>query len=206
MRLKFLAPFAVFMGFALLAYFFTSIAVIKNFIFMENELREGFFTNESVWHFFVLLFKVINVPEIIISIIFCIIFFMIASFFYLRFLYIIWSIIPPNLARTTPSRAIWFLFIPVLNVVWLFIVHWGWALDYNALLKQRNIKTAPLSEALFLAYTIIFLCVFIPDFGISLRVVAYIFSLIIMTRICYAIDILNDILPEPVGVQIKMNK
>ena len=54
-----------------------------------------------------------------------------------------WKIIPPNTARTTPDRAVWFLFIPFFSVYWKFVAFLGWAEDYNRFVQQEGLVAAP---------------------------------------------------------------
>lgn len=63
-------------------------------------------------------------------------------------LYRIWAAIQFARPRTSPSKAIWGLFIPFYNIYWLFQVFWGWAKDYNNVLAQYKIKAPRMSESL----------------------------------------------------------
>ena len=44
-------------------------------------------------------------------------------------LYKAWKVIPAAHARTTPGRAVGFLFIPCFNLYWIFQAFYGWAQD-----------------------------------------------------------------------------
>jgi hypothetical protein len=70
-------------------------------------------------------------------------------------IYKIWAAIQGPTARTTPGKAVGFMFIPIFNIYWLFQVIWGWAKDYNALIAQRGISGPQASEGLGLATCII---------------------------------------------------
>jgi serine/threonine protein kinase len=72
-------------------------------------------------------------------------------------LYKLWDSIQDGHARTSPGRAIGFLFIPFFDVYWLFQTFWGFARDYNRLVDRRKLKVSKLPESLFLASAIIFL-------------------------------------------------
>jgi len=76
---------------------------------------------------------------------------------WLVFLYKIWSAIQDIYVRTTPGKAIGFLFIPIFNFYWLFQVIWGFAKDYNKYLKRYNFELPRLPENLFLFYCILWL-------------------------------------------------
>src|SRR5215471_2350261 len=54
-----------------------------------------------------------------------------ASVVYLVFIYKIWDAIPDRFARTTPGKAVGFLFIPIFGIYWIFQVLWGFAKDCN---------------------------------------------------------------------------
>ncbi len=69
-------------------------------------------------------------------------------------LYKMWKIVPSDLARTTPGRAVGFLFIPVFNFYWLFPAIWGWTKDFNSFLRQRQIDSQHAPEGLGLAVPI----------------------------------------------------
>lgn len=81
-------------------------------------------------------------------------------------LYRFWNIIQDGQARTTPGKAVGFLFIPFFNLYWYFVSHVGLAQDTNAYLEARNIQAPRINEGLVLAYYILFLCSMIPYLGI----------------------------------------
>src|SRR4030043_1910128 len=68
-----------------------------------------------------------------------------------------WAAIQDSEARTTPGRAILFMFIPVFNVYWAFQLIWGFAQDYNAYIRRHHVEAKPLSAGLFLFLTLLFL-------------------------------------------------
>jgi Na+/proline symporter len=55
-------------------------------------------------------------------------------------LYKAWTAIQhgPVPVRTTPGKAVGFLFIPFFNCYWIFQALWGWTKDYNAVAACRN--------------------------------------------------------------------
>jgi len=55
-------------------------------------------------------------------------------------LYRLWSVIPKDIARTTPGKAVGFSFIPIFNFYWWFVAFWGLAKDMNKALRQRGIQ------------------------------------------------------------------
>jgi hypothetical protein len=65
--------------------------------------------------------------------------------------YRIWQFLPPSYARTTPGKAVGFLFIPLFNLYWYFEAVYGWAKDFNAYVQRENIQSPRVSEAVALA-------------------------------------------------------
>ena len=77
-------------------------------------------------------------------------------------LYKAWQAIQDGQPRTTPGKAVGFLFIPFFNFYWMFIAYWGWAKDCNAYISSKGLSLSPLPEKLYLAFPIILLCSGIP--------------------------------------------
>ena len=71
--------------------------------------------------------------------------------------YKMWKIVPADFARTSPAKAVGFLFIPIFQFYWLFIAIWGWTKDFNAFLRQRQGDSQYAPEALGLAVAIFWL-------------------------------------------------
>ena len=109
------------------------------------------------------------------------------------FLYKVWSAIQDGKARTTPGKAVGFLFIPIYNIYWMFQAILGFAKDYNAYIERHGIKAPKLSEGLFLA-----LCIFnlvegaaqsMPvAIGISVLIVSFILGLMTINSACNAVN------------------
>jgi hypothetical protein len=65
-----------------------------------------------------------------------------------------WKAIPQSAARTTPGKAVGYLFIPVFNLYWWFQAVWGWSQDWNSYVRSsfRSVesegKLVRVSEAL----------------------------------------------------------
>jgi hypothetical protein len=98
--------------------------------------------------------------------------------------YQVWKQIPPDIARTTPSKAVGFQFIPIFNLYWEFVAYWGLAIDMNETFRRRGIQYQ-VSEGMGLTYCILFLmsnvlCFFPIDSPIGLAgLVIFILVLII---------------------------
>ena len=73
----------------------------------------------------------------------------------LTFIYKLWDAIQfGGQARTTPGKAIGFMFIPLFNIYWLFQVLPGWATDYNATIKAHNINAPEAPHGLMAAHAV----------------------------------------------------
>jgi len=51
-------------------------------------------------------------------------------------LYQLWKLIPLDIARTTPGKAVGFSFIPVFGFYWWFVAFWGLGKDMNMTLER----------------------------------------------------------------------
>jgi hypothetical protein len=82
-------------------------------------------------------------------------------------LYKTWSLIQDGHARTTPDRAVGFLFIPFFNLYWIFVAVRGLAIDLGAYLRRhgRDDTAAP-SPGLALAFCILFVFTCVPYLGV----------------------------------------
>lgn len=70
-------------------------------------------------------------------------------------LYRFWFVIQDGKARTTPARAIGYLFIPLFNIYWFFVAFWGLAVDLNKYVQNHSIQTERVSEEIALAACIL---------------------------------------------------
>lgn len=103
-----------------------------------------------------------------------------------------WKAIQDGNARTTPGKAVGFLFIPFFNFYWVFQAIWGFAKDYNSYITRHKISTSKLTEGLFLAYCILILVtVFLSRAGAA-GLVFSIINLVILTiiaiQVCDAVN------------------
>lgn len=78
-----------------------------------------------------------------------------AEIYFLISLYRCWSILQGSTARTTPVKAVVFLFIPIFNIYWIFVAIRGLAKDANTFLSQKNINENKISVGLSLAACIL---------------------------------------------------
>jgi len=105
-------------------------------------------------------------------------------------LYKAWKAIQNGRARTTPGKAVGFLFIPLFNLYWNFIAYWGFARDYNSYLQHKSMNSPKLAEGLFLCYPILALCIMLPLAGYLSGLAAMAVFAIISSRM---IDAVNEL-------------
>jgi len=81
---------------------------------------------------------------------------MLSGIFFLMNLHRAWKCLQPGRVRTTPGKAVGFLFVPIFNIYWLFVAFAGLAKDWNRVVSSHeNLARAPrLSETTFLLYAI----------------------------------------------------
>ncbi len=69
-------------------------------------------------------------------------------------IYKMWKAIPQTVARTTPGKAVGFLFIPVFDLYWWFQALWGWSQDWNSYAAKSEGKLPRMSEGLPLSIAV----------------------------------------------------
>lgn len=87
-----------------------------------------------------------------------------ATVFMFMLIYQLWKVIPPQLARTTPGKAVGFSFIPFFNFYWVFIAYHGLGIDMNKTLRQHGIPYQ-VNESLGLTVCILICVSIIPYIG-----------------------------------------
>ena len=113
-------------------------------------------------------------------------------------IYKMWKKIPGKGARTTPGKAVGFLFIPVYNIYWWFPAIWGWSRDWNTYSKKSKEKPLPVSERLAMSISVVMALwgsigatanlIGIPWTAFILSVPSYILIPFFINRVC---DVLN---------------
>jgi hypothetical protein len=91
--------------------------------------------------------------------------FILGIIFQLIMLYRIWYIIQDGNVRTTPGKAVGFLFIPFFNFYWIFVAYYGLAVDFNRYIQEREYNIAPLTPGIFMSNAVLSLCEMIPTLG-----------------------------------------
>jgi hypothetical protein len=81
-------------------------------------------------------------------------------------LYRYWAVMQPYTKRTTPGKAVGFLFIPFFNLYWMFVAYHGLSKDIDAYLDRHRGSQAPRpSTGLVLATVILMLVTMVPYLG-----------------------------------------
>jgi len=110
--------------------------------------------------------------------------------------YKMWAAIQDGQARATPGKALGFLFIPFFNLYWVFQVFPGFADDYNAYAARHSLNVPRVERGIFLAYCILTLCAIVPILGMLCVVVNFVIALMMISRICDAVNALAEA-PRP---------
>ena len=76
--------------------------------------------------------------------------------------YKLWQSIQGGTVRTTPRKAVGFMFIPFFNIYWMFQLTWGWAIDFNKYVEEKKINTPKVSESIPYQICILWICNAIP--------------------------------------------
>ena len=85
--------------------------------------------------------------------------------FMFMLIYQFWKLIPPDIARATPGKAVGFCFIPFFSFYWVFIAYKGLGEDMNKALQRHGIQYR-VNEVLGLTACILTCCAGIPYLGI----------------------------------------
>lgn len=86
--------------------------------------------------------------------------------FSLILLYRYWRVMQPYTTRTTPGKAVGFLFIPFYNLYWMFVAYHGLAKEIDAYIASHPGTEAPRPEtSLILVMVIMMVMSFVPYLG-----------------------------------------
>jgi hypothetical protein len=99
-----------------------------------------------------------------------------------------WAAIQDGHARTTPGKAVGFLFIPVFSLYWMFQVLPGFAKDFNSFADRHNLDIKRLPTAPFTAYCVLILCGIIPILGILAELAAFFVGIAVMAKVCQGVN------------------
>jgi len=105
-----------------------------------------------------------------------------AVLLYCFMLYRLWELIPPARARTTPGRAVGFLFLPLYNLYWNFIAFWGLAKALNRELQSAGITGRDVDERLALAYCVLICLAIVPEVGLLALIAALVLWIVLVKQ------------------------
>ena len=110
------------------------------------------------------------------------------------FVYRAWYLLQPGGARTSPGKAVGFLFIPIFQYYWSFVCYHGWAQDWNRIRKSHsNLTSIPaVSEGLFLTKPICFLATALPLIQFLALGGSIIIMPLIISNICKVVNAMAD--------------
>ncbi len=111
-------------------------------------------------------------------------------------IYKLWAAIQEGPARTTPGKAVGFLFIPIFNIYWMFQAYWGWTVDYNKLVAERQLEVPRVPEGVALMLCIFSLCSVIPFLGILLALVSLVLAIVFLNSAINGVNRLAALSPS----------
>jgi len=104
------------------------------------------------------------------------------------FIYRMWAAIQDGHARTSPGRALGFLFIPIYQFYWVFQAFRGFAKDFNSYAARHSLNVPRLSPGLFTAYAILCIVAMLPWLDVLLSPAIVIVGLVMVSRVCDAVN------------------
>ena len=120
-------------------------------------------------------------------------------------IYKMWAAIQDGHARTTPAKAIGFLFIPFFSMYWIFRVWSAFPTEYNGFVERHRPDLPRLSSGIYIAYPVLILLSMIPFLNfLSVFVSMFVFFAII-AKTCDAVNRLADPAQGPTGVVFEIN-
>ena len=112
---------------------------------------------------------------------------------FLVLLYKAWASIQGGPVRTTPGKAVGFLFVPIYNWYWLFQVLPGFADDYNAYIQRFNIYVPRLERGVLLVFAVLASAAVVPVVGLLVAPLVFIIQSVIAVKLCAAINALAEV-------------
>ena len=104
------------------------------------------------------------------------------------FVHRMWASIQDGHARTSPGKAVGYLFIPIYDLYWIFQVFRGFSKDFNRLIARHSLAIKPLPVTLFTVFPVLFLLRAIPVVGLIILCTAYFVFLVLVSKTCDAIN------------------
>lgn len=111
-----------------------------------------------------------------------------ADIVFLVLLYKAWNCIQDGATRTSPGKAVGFLFIPIFNWFWIFRAFPGFADEYNAYLERANLPTKRLTKGSLQALAVFSVMAIIPILGSLAALIGLFVSFSAADKLCMAIN------------------
>lgn len=97
-------------------------------------------------------------------------------------LYRCWALIQDGYARTTPGKAVGFLFIPFYNFYWIFQAFAGFSKDGNAFIARHNLPIQRMDEGLSTAYCVLTLTCLVPYLNFVTGIAVFILLIVLLNQ------------------------
>jgi hypothetical protein len=133
-------------------------------------------------------------------------------FVFLGFVYKMWKAIRDEQAKTTPSKAVVYSLVPIVNAIWIPMIFLWYPENFNDFVKRNSLSSPPLRYGPFLAFSISFLINVVLTvldrvsphaiylyLGLVVAVVFYVSFFVIVWIVCDAVNALPDEGPKPKG-------
>lgn len=104
----------------------------------------------------------------------------------------LWRALQGRGARTSPAKAVGFLFIPIYNFYWIFQAFWGWAVDFNKYTRQSGLTLPNMPEGLALTLCIFAVLGAVPYIGVITSVANLIILPIFFIRAINSVNALSE--------------
>lgn len=107
-------------------------------------------------------------------------------------LYRSWQQIQDGYARTTPGKAVGFLFIPFFSLYWIFEAYTGFVRDSNAYIQRHALPVKRQDEGLATAVCVLTLLCLIPYLNIMTGLALFVLQIILIKNFKdTAVDLIN---------------
>jgi|GEM_PF-5173718 len=111
----------------------------------------------------------------------------------LIFIYNMWQLLPSSEAKTTPTKAVLLLFVPLFNLGWIFRAISGFAKNYNQITLKESAKADILPQRLFFGtsflYFLTLLFILVPKLNISLFFISSVFFCLVIIRLAKVVNL-----------------
>ena len=98
-------------------------------------------------------------------------------------LYRFWAVIQDGKARTNPSKAVGFCFIPLFNIYWNYVATVGLAEDINRYCREKNIAAPVVGEGLATTWFALYCCSYIPFLNFLTAIPCLVIFIILMKQL-----------------------